>query len=85
MSPARGVAPGWLTFRRPRKRDGEAISPNADRWAWRPALPNFFEDREKKEGTADGGAMQTLADGRHSTEIGGDRVARREALCGEAA
>ena len=29
--------------------------------------------------------VQTLADGRHSTEIGGDRVARREAFCGKAA
>ena len=40
--PARGVAPGWLTFRRPRKQDWEAINPNADRWGWRPALPTDF-------------------------------------------
>ena len=57
-----------MTFRRPRKQDGEAISPDADRWGWRQRCQNISEDREKKDGTADGGAMQKLADGRRSTE-----------------
>ena len=49
------------------------------------AAKNCSLYREKKDGNADGEAMQKLADGRHSTEISGDRVARREGPCGRAA
>ena len=63
------TATGWLTFRRPRSGVGDQ------------RRQKKIEDREKMDGTADGEAMKELGDGPHSTEIGGDRVARREALC----
>ena len=53
--------------------------PKTKKAGWR--SQNFLENREKKDGTTDGGALQELAD----SEIAGeDRVARREAVCREA-
>ena len=64
----RGVTPGWLTYRKPRKWDGVAIKPNAYRWVGYQCFQFFRELRWVKE----------LADGRHSMKSAeiGSHVAR---------
>ena len=77
----RGVTPGWLTFRKPRKRDVVAIKPNAYRWGLGTSASNFFENCEKKNGIVDGGAVQAFhGDRRRQARMSRDCLQRGSTL-----